>query len=282
MSGSQSEPRARPRARFFRVLEGQKALVTGAGSGIGAAVAIGLAQAGAAVAVNYRSRAEEAEAIVRTIRDAGGAAIAVQADVAREDDVERMFRDTIGAFGTLDILVANAGLQQDAAFTDMSLAQWQKVMEVNLQGQFLCARAAVREFRRRGVVPEVSAAAGKIICMSSVHDLIPWAGHVNYASSKGGVLLMMKSLAQEVAPERIRVNGISPGAIRTGINEEAWSTEEAYRDLMRLIPYKRIGEPEDVAQAAVWLVSDAADYVTGITLYVDGGMTLYPEFAHGG
>ena len=164
----------------------------------------------------------------------------------------------------------------------MTLAQWNTVINVNLTGQFLCAREAVREFKRRGVVPEVSCAAGKIICISSVHEVIPWAGHVNYAASKGGVMLLMKSMAQEVAPYRIRVNSIAPGAIRTPINTAAWSTPEAYNALMTLVPYNRIGEAEDIGQAAVWLASDAADYVTGISLYIDGGMTLYPGFATGG
>jgi glucose 1-dehydrogenase len=185
-------------------------------------------------------------------------------------------------FGTIDILVNNAGLQKDARLEEMTLKDWNTVLGVNLTGQFLCAREAVREFKRRGVRPEVSCAAGKIVCMSSVHDVIPWAGHVNYAASKGGVMLMMKSIAQEVAPHRIRVNSVSPGAIRTPINRPAWETPEAYADLMKLIPYKRIGEPEDVARVAVWLASDEADYITGATLYVDGGMTLYPGFEAGG
>ena len=282
MSEVRGAAAGRPEVPYYPVLKGQSALVTGAGSGIGRAVALGMARAGAAVAVNYRSREDEAEALVDEIGTFGGSAFAVQADVSDEEQVERMFADIVQRLGALDILVANAGLQQDAAFSEMTLKDWQKVMDVNLTGQFLCARAAVRAFKKRGEVPQVSAAAGKIICMSSVHDVIPWAGHVNYAASKGGVMLMMKSVAQEVAPLRIRVNAISPGAIQTGINEEAWSTEEALRDLLKLIPYKRIGVPEDIAQAAVWLASDASDYVTGTTLYVDGGMTLYPEFAHGG
>jgi glucose 1-dehydrogenase len=164
----------------------------------------------------------------------------------------------------------------------MSLADWQFVIDVNLTGQFLCSREAVREFKRRGVRKDVSCAAGKIICMSSVHDRIPWAGHVNYAASKGGVMLMMKSIAQEVAPFRIRCNSICPGAIRTPINTSAWETPEAYRELLKLIPYKRIGEPEDIARTAVWLASDEADYITGTNIYVDGGMTLYPGFEAGG
>ena len=273
---------ALPNLPSYPVLRDQKALVTGAGSGIGRAAALALGRAGAAVAVNYRVKEDEARAIVDEIEAGGGAAFAVQGDVSREADVQRMFAQAIERFGWLDILVNNAGLQRDVPFEAMTLEQWQKVIDVNLTGQFLCAREAVREFRRHGVVEGVSVAAGKIVCISSVHDVIPWAGRVNYAASKGGVMLMMKSIAQEVAPHRIRVNSVSPGAIRTAINRPSWETEAEYRKLLELIPYQRIGEPEDVARAVVWLASDAADYVTGATLYVDGGMTLYPCFAEGG
>jgi glucose 1-dehydrogenase len=231
--------------------------------------------------VNYRGSPDDADAVVKKIGNGGGMAIAVRADVSEEEAVEAMFARAVEAFGTLDIVVANAGIQSDGPIAEMTLEQWQRVLAVNLQGQFLCARAAIREFRRRGMRP-VSKARGKIICMSSVHEVIPWAGHVNYAASKGGVMLMMKSLAQEVAPERIRVVGIAPGAIRTGINRLAWETDAALEKLMPLIPYGRIGEPEDIAKAAVWLASDEADYVTGTTLFVDGGMTLYPGFADNG
>jgi len=193
-----------------------------------------------------------------------------------------MFAGMIAQFGTIDILVANAGLQRDSAFRQMTLEQWNTVIGINLTGQFLCAREALREFLRRGVVEAISCAAGKIICMSSVHQVIPWAGHANYASSKGGIDMMMRSLAQEVAPRRVRVNSIAPGAIRTPINTAAWQTPQAYASLMELVPYRRIGEPEDIARAAVWLASDDSDYVVGTTLFVDGGMTLYPGFATGG
>jgi glucose 1-dehydrogenase len=193
-----------------------------------------------------------------------------------------MFEKVIRQCGTLDILVNNAGLQRDSAFHAMTLEQWNTVLSVNLTGQFLCSREAVREFLRRGVVPAVSRAAGKIICMSSVHQEIPWAGHANYATSKGGIKMLMESLAQEVAPHRIRVNAIAPGAVRTPINTVAWQTKEAYEQLMTLVPYGRIGEPEDIARAAVWLASDYSDYVVGATLFIDGGMTLYPGFATGG
>ena len=265
-----------------KLLKGQKALVTGANSGIGKAVAIALGQAGADVIVNYVRGDDSADEVVQTISKSGSRALAIQADVSQEPQVQAMFAQMFDRLGTIDILVNNAGLQKDAPLEEMSLAQWNTVIGVNLTGQFFCAREAVREFRRRGVIKEISVSAGKIICMSSVHETIPWAGHVNYAASKGGVMLMMKSIAQEVAPYRIRVNGICPGAIRTPINTGAWATPEAYSALMTLIPYKRIGEPEDIGRVAAFLASDQADYINGASIFVDGGMTLYPGFATGG
>ncbi len=279
---SEPEQIVHPKCPTRPLVTGQVALVTGGSSGIGRASAIALGAAGAAVAVNFIGHEAAADQVVAKIEGAGGRAIAVQADVSDEGQVEAMFERVVSELGTVDILVNNAGLQQDAPFHEMTLAQWQKVIDVNLTGQFLCARAAVREFMRRGLRPEVSCSAGKIICMSSVHEVIPWAGHVNYASSKGGVMLMMKSIAQEVAQHRIRVNSIAPGAIRTSINRDAWETEEALGNLLKLIPSRRIGEPEDIARAVVWLASDWADYINGVTIVVDGGMTLYPAFAHGG
>ena len=273
---------AAPPVTLHRVLTGQKALVTGANSGIGRAVAIALAQAGADVVVNYVVGDDSAAAVVEEIQRSGVHGLALRADVSAEDQVEAMFAHMIGELGTIDILVSNAGLQRDAPCASMTLEQWNKVIGVNLTGQFLCARTAIREFLRRGVVPSVSCAAGKIICMSSVHQEIPWAGHPNYASSKGGIKMLMESLAQEMAPHHIRVNSIAPGAIRTPINRPAWDTPQAYEQLMRLIPYGRIGEPEDIAQAAVWLASDESDYLIGATLFVDGGMMLFPGFATGG
>jgi glucose 1-dehydrogenase len=271
-----------PRVPPQKMLLGQKALVTGASSGIGRSIALALAHAGADVVVNYVAGRDKAEQLVAEIEQTGVRGLAIQADVGEERQVDAMFASAIGELGTLDILVNNAGLQQDAPFHELTLAQWNRVLNVNLTGQFLCARAAVREFMRRGVRPDVSCAAGKILCVSSVHEVIPWAGHVNYAASKGGVMLMMKSIAQEVAAHRIRVNSICPGAIRTPINMQAWDTPAAYQDLMRLIPYKRIGEVEDIGRAAVWLASDYADYVHGVSLFIDGGMTLYPGFETGG
>jgi glucose 1-dehydrogenase len=275
-------PAVLPKCPVHKVLRGQKALVTGASSGIGQGVALALAEAGADVVVNYHSGSDAAEAVVKDIHRLGTQAYAHGADVRKETEVQAMFKRMIEEFGGIDILVSNAGLQKDAPIDEMTLSDWQFVLDVNLTGQFLCVREAIREFKRRGIRKEISCAAGKIICMSSVHEVIPWAGHVNYAASKGGVMLMMKSVAQEVAPYRIRVNSIAPGAIQTPINTEAWATPEAYRQLMKLVPYKRIGLPEEIGRAAVWLASDASDYVHGTTLFVDGGMTLYPGFETGG
>lgn len=281
MTQSFPEPEL-PNCEVHQVLTGQTALVTGASLGIGKAIAIALAAAGADVLVNYRSHAREAQEVVSEIESYGRRAVAYGAEVSNEDEVHAMFKKMFEELGTIDILVNNAGVQKDAPFDEMTLEDWRLVLDVNLTGQFLCAREAVREFKRRGVVKDISVAAGKIISMSSVHEVIPWAGHVNYAASKGGVMMMTKSIAQEVAPHRIRVNSIAPGAIKTAINKDAWETPEALENLLRLIPYNRIGTAEDIARAAVWLASDASDYIHGITLFVDGGMTLYPGFETGG
>ncbi|GGF03557.1 SDR family oxidoreductase [Hymenobacter cavernae] len=263
-------------------LVNQIALVTGASSGIGAGVAKALAADGATVVVNYHHDEEGANKTKQEIEDLGGKAITIHADVSKEEDVQSMFKQVIDQLGTVHILINNSGLQEDAKFLDMTLDQWNKVISVNLTGQFLCAREAAREFVRRGPQPEISKATGKIICMSSVHEVIPWAGHVNYASSKGGIMLLMKSMAQELAPHKIRVNSIGPGAIKTPINNEAWETPEAAAKLLKLIPYNRIGEVSDIGDVAAWLASDEADYVTGTTIFADGGMTLYPGFADNG
>lgn len=265
-----------------KLLNGQTALVTGASSGIGRAIAIALGEAGANVGVNYVGNFQAADKVVAAIARSGSRATAIQADVSNEAHVLEMFKTVQRELGALDILVNNAGIQKDAPLDEMTVEQWDRVIAVNLRGQFLCAREAVREFKRHGVRQDVSCAAGKIICVSSVHEVIPWAGHVNYAASKGGVLLMMKSIAQEVAAHRIRVNSVAPGAIRTPINTAAWNTPQAYAALMKLIPYKRIGEPEEIGRVVVWLASDDSDYINGSTIFVDGGMTLYPGFETGG
>lgn len=261
-------------------LNDQVALVTGGDSGIGRAISIAFAAAGAKVVVNYNSSQDKADEVVRQIKEAGGQALAVQCNVSSEDDVARLFDATGEAFGGLDILVANAGMQKDAGIAEMSLDDWKAVLDVNLTGQFLCARAAVKRFRQQGNRGRMRA-NGVILCMSSVHEIIPWAGHANYAASKGGIAMLMRTLAQEVAGDRIRVNGIAPGAIRTPINEDA-TEGEAGKRLLELIPYGRIGDTDDVAALALFMASDQADYMTGASVLLDGGMSLYPGFEDNG
>ena len=265
-----------------RLLEGQRAIVTGASSGIGEAIARALAAAGASVVVNYLSDEQDADRVVGEIEAQGGKAIAMHADVSKPGDCKRLFDAADEQLGGVDIAVANAGIQRDAPFTEMTLDEWRKVIDVNLTGQFLCAQDAVSRFRRQGIDTKRSAALGKIIFTSSVHQAIPWAGHANYAAAKGGLKLLMESMAQELAAEKIRVNAIAPGAIKTDINREAWEDEQARKNLLKLIPYGRVGEPEDVARLAVWLASDEADYIVGTTIFIDGGMRLYPAFREGG
>ncbi len=260
-------------------LGGQVALVTGATSGIGRACALALGAAGCKVVVNHLPRSAKAAAeVVAAIESAGAEALPVPADVSREENVAEMFAAAVRRFGTIHILVNNAGIQSGAPFERMTFSQWRQVMAVNLDGQFLCAREAVREFLRRGHQPKVSSATGKIICMSSVHEKIPWAFETNYAASKGGIRMLMQSLAQEFAVRGVRINAIAPGAVRTAINRSAWEDPEALDQLVRLIPYGRIGEPADVAKAVLFLASDLSDYINGHTLLVDGGMALYPAF----
>lgn len=263
-------------------LRGQVAIVTGSSSGIGRGCAIALGREGVRVVVTYHSDEDGAAATVEEIRSAGGEAFYVQANVAEEDSVEQLFATTLERYRALDILVNNAGMQKDAPLVEMTLDDWNAVIKTDLTGQFLCARAAARQFIKQGVRREVSRAAGKIIGMSSVHDAIPWAGHVNYAAAKGGVKLLIETLAQELAEHRIRVNSISPGAIRTDINRAAWEKPEDMQELLTKIPYQRIGETEDVGNLCVFLASDLSDYITGATIYIDGGMMLYPGFREGG
>ncbi|MGH8145441.1 MAG: glucose 1-dehydrogenase [Rhodanobacteraceae bacterium] len=271
-----------PKLPTPKLLVGQNALVTGANSGIGEGIARELAAAGANVVVNYVVHPETAESICADINKQGvGKAIALAADVSKEDQVQAMFAEAIKQFGTLDIVCSNAGIQRDSRLTEMTLQQWDQVIGVNLTGAFLVAREAAREFTRRGM-RDVSCALGKIIFTSSVHQVIPWAGHCNYATTKGGIMLLMRSLAQELAPQKIRVNSICPGAIETAINRAAWDTPEAATALEKLIPCGRIGLPVDIARAAAWLASDQSDYLYGTSIFVDGGMTLYPGFATGG
>jgi glucose 1-dehydrogenase len=282
MTATKSNAAPKLRCADHRLLPGQRALVTGASSGIGLAVARQVARAGAAVVINYHSNAEPAEALVAEIQAGGGNAIAIGGDVSKEADVKTLFSKAVETLGGLDIVVTNSGLQKDAPISEMTIADWQGVLDVNLTGQFLCCREAIAIFRQQRSENPDHETHGSIVCMSSVHQVIPWAGHVNYAASKGGIQMMMQTLAQEVAADRIRVNAVAPGAIRTPINKDAWESSEALQKLLKLIPSGRIGEPEDVARTVVWLASDEADYITGSTIFVDGGMKLYPGFQDNG
>ena len=262
-------------------LQGQAAVVTGASSGLGQGIAIEMGREGANVCINYHSDEDGANKTLKAIEEAGGQGFIIQADVSDPDEVAAMFEKTIDTYGTVDILMNNAGIQKDAPFLEMTHEDWQQVINVNLSGQFYCAQAAAKEFIRRGKV-NYSQALGKIICMSSVHDIIPWAGHINYATAKGGLLMFIKTLAQELGQQKIRVNGISPGAIKTDINEDVWGDQKKHDKLLELIPYPRMGDTTDVGKLAVWLASDESDYVHGQTIYIDGGMTLYPGFIGNG
>lgn len=265
-------------------LSQQTAVITGANSGIGEAIAYALGKDGANVVVNYISNPEAAEELAHKICEDSrcGDGIAIKADVSKEDEVETMFKQTIDKFGTVDICVPNAGIQRDSPLHEMQLKDWQMVLDVNLTGQFLCAKSALKEFLRRGMRPEVSSALGKIIHISSVHEVIPWAGHANYAATKGAIVMLMQSLAQGYGPKKVRTNSIAPGAIKTAINKEAWESPEALQKLNKLIPYKRIGEPSDIGSVAAWLASDESDYINGTTIFVDGAMTCYPGFTTNG
>jgi glucose 1-dehydrogenase len=267
------------RKNNLRPLENQAAIVTGASSGIGQAIAIELGAAGANVLINYHSDEEGAHKTKKEIEKAEGKCLIMQGDIGNPKEVDHIFAELKKNFGKLHLLVSNAGIQKDKPFTEMSLEEWDKVIQTNLSGAFLSSQAAAKAFLAQGMDEEISKAAGKIIFISSVHDIIPWAGRVNYTSSKGGLKMMMESVAQELAPHKIRVNSVSPGAIKTSINENEWKDGKGKKKMLAQIPYGRIGDPEDIARTVRWLASDEADYITGTTLYVDGGMTLYPSFA---
>jgi glucose 1-dehydrogenase len=263
-------------------LEGQTAIVTGGSRGIGAAIVKELALRGANTVINYKSNREEALQVAREIEEMKGCCQVIQADISEAEDVEKLVDEAVNEFSFLDIMVTNAGIQRDESLLDMSLDQWEQVMAVNLTGQFLCSQQAAKIFTRQGIRKDVSRAAGKIVNMSSVHEEIPWAFHVNYAAAKGGVQMLMRSMAQELASSKIRVNGIAPGAIRTDINRDVWADPQKEKQLLELIPYGRIGDVGDVSSVVSWLCSDKADYITGATIYIDGGMSLYPGFIGGG
>jgi glucose 1-dehydrogenase len=256
-------------------LSGRRAVVTGANSGIGEAIALAVGAAGARVAVNYVVHPEAANAVVGKIREAGGEALAVAADVADPAQVAQMFAQLDRAWGGVDLLVNNAGIDGvRAAGWEADPAQWMRVLQVNLFGAFLCAREALKRMTAQK--------AGVVLNLTSVHERIAWSGYSAYAASKAGLSMLTQTLAQEAAPFGVRVVALAPGAIKTPINQSVWSDPKSYADLLEKIPLGRIGTTDEIAQMAVVLLSGAAGYVTGTTLYVDGGMTDYPSFEHGG
>jgi glucose 1-dehydrogenase len=253
-------------------LAGRRSLVTGAATGIGRATASRLVAEGARVVVNYVGDAEPAESLVDELRGAGGGAVAIEADVSNEGQVAAMFERAREEFeGPVDLLVNNAGVEKPFPLVEMPLEEWNRVLAVNLTGAFLCAREAARGLIGAG-------APGAIVNVSSVHEVIPWPSFGHYCASKGGMKLWAQSIAKELAPHRIRVVNVAPGAILTPINQELIEDPEKQREVEEEIPWGRIGKPEEIAAAISWLASPEAEYVVGTTLFVDGGMTLYPKF----
>ncbi|MCC8181103.1 MAG: glucose-1-dehydrogenase [Planctomycetes bacterium] len=255
-------------------LKGKVAVVTGGSKGLGSAIAVRFGAEGMAVVVNYHFDQAGAEKAVRQIESAGGKAVAVQADVGSESGVAALLDAAVKSFNALDIWVNDAGLENRVPTHEMGLEDWDKVININLTGVFLGSRAALRYFMEQRN-------KGSIINISSVHERIPWPQFAHYAASKGGVGQFTRTIAMEYAEYGIRVNNIGPGAINTPINAEKFADPKQLKSTTDMIPMKSIGDPEDVAAAAAWLASEQAKYVTGITLYVDGGMTLYPAFEGG-
>ncbi|HLW47964.1 MAG TPA: 3-oxoacyl-ACP reductase FabG [bacterium] len=256
-------------------LRARRALVTGANSGIGRAIALALAREGARVCVNYVVDPDAAQAAVGEITGSGGAAFAAQADVSDPAQVGRMFADIDRTWGGLDILINNAGIDGGRApGWEQGVDAWRRVLDINLTGAYLCAREALRRM--------VPARRGVVLNLTSVHERIPWTGYSAYTASKAGLSMLTKTLAQEAAPSGVRVVALAPGAIQTPINQDVWGDPAQLQDLLTKIPLGRLGTVDDVARMVAVLVSDVAGYITGTTLFVDGGMTLYPSFMRGG
>lgn len=259
---------------MFKDLEGKVVVVTGASSGLGRAIAKRFGQEKAKVVINYYKNAEKSDELISEIKEAGGEAVKIQGDVSKEDDVKKIIQFAIDTYGTLDVMVNNAGIQNEVPSEELSLEDWNKVISTNLTGIFVGSREAIAYMLKHDI-------KGSIINMSSVHQIIPWPHFAHYAASKGGIKMLSETLALEFAPHGIRVNCLAPGAINTPINKEKFSDPEAKKEVLKMIPLNKIGEPEEVAAAAVWLASKEASYVTGTTLYIDGGMTNYPSFQAG-
>lgn len=255
------------------MLKGQVALVTGANSGIGRAIVLALAKAGADVVINYVEESAMADEIAQIAERMGRRALTYRADVTDAAAVNALFQATIQRFGRLDIVICNAGIQRDAPLLEMSYDDWSRTIQVNLTGPFLCIRAAAKIFVEAGA-GSATLSSGKIVCIGSLHQDFPWQGHANYAVSKAGLKMLVRTAAKELARHRIRVNSVVPGAVRTAINRSAWDSPEAYAELCGLIPFGRIAEPDDIASAVTWLCTEQANYITGASIVADGGLSF--------
>jgi glucose 1-dehydrogenase len=269
---------AEPRTKGLRGIEGKNVLVTGGSSGIGQAIAVRFAEYGANVAINYLRQPEEAaeteeqvQACVGTVQRHGVKDVLVRGDVSSEDDVVRMVAEAVEGLGGIDILVNNAGIQISRPTEELSSADFDRVLAVNLRGSFMCAREAIRHFLAEDK-------PGSIVNISSVHQLIPKPGYLGYSASKGGMQNLTRTLALEYAGRGIRVNGVGPGATVTPINRAWIDDPEKRRQVEEHIPMQRAGDADEMAGVTAFLASDDAAYITGQTIFVDGGLTLYPSF----
>jgi glucose 1-dehydrogenase len=251
-------------------LQGKVALVTGASSGIGYAIAERFGAEGAAVVINYVAYDDEAQELAQRLSSNGGRALALKADITDETQVNQMVERARGEFGTVDVLVNNAGIERSAPILEKPISDWDKIIGVNLRGAFMCLQACGRVMRDAG-------RGGSIVNISSVHEDVPFPGFAAYCASKGGMRMLMRDAALELAEYGIRVNNVAPGAIETPINKATLADPEKVKALNSIIPLGHPGQPDDVAQVALFLASDRARYVTGSTYYVDGGMVRYAQ-----
>lgn len=259
---------------MYQDLNGKVAVITGGSKGIGSAIAKRFGAEKMNVVINYNSDPAGAQRAVDTVNQAGGNAVSVQANIATEDGVKTLLKTALDNFGDLDVWVNNAGMEIKSPTHQVTLDDWNKVTAIDQTGVFLGSRTALAYFKEHHK-------PGNIINMSSVHERIPWPTFASYAAAKGSVKLFTQTIAMEYAQDNIRVNAIGPGAINTPINAQKFADPQQYQQTVNMVPMNRIGTPEEVAAGAAWLASEESSYVTGITLFIDGGMTLYPAFKDG-
>nr|WP_263314973.1 glucose 1-dehydrogenase [Mammaliicoccus sp. Marseille-Q6498] len=259
---------------MYKDLKDKVVIITGGNSGIGKSTSERFGREESKVVINYLDHAEDAEAIVKTIKESGGDAIAVQGDVSKEEDIKNLIQKAHEKFGRIDVMINNAGFEKPIPTHEMSLEEWSKVIDINLTGAFLGSREAVKYYLEHDI-------KGQIINTASVHDVIPWPNYVNYAASKGGLKLMMETMSMEYGKNGIRINNVSPGAVVTEHTREKFSDPATRKETLEMIPLNEIGEADQVANINAFLASEQAHYIHGTTIYVDGGMTNYPAFMGG-